>query len=600
MPRPSADRSTAFSVAVATGIRIGAIGGLVAIAIATQGMIQTFSVRNVIAELLSMSESLLLIAFFGTSYMAVRRASLPPLPTLLTGGVSGLVAGLLLLGFIWLGSAVDLGVVLINATPELYDLVTFGKGLAAGSLTQLAVAVGAGLGAAVLYLMPPRARRAVAAGLVAVIALGYFQDWLLRTAGNTPQALRAPLKTLTSFVYSRNGLTVTSAITILAVVAALTFLWATQGPRIRAGVNKMPPSARRPVQLIVFALLALLMLLLPALLGIENSEILDNVGMFMLMGLGLNIVVGFAGLLDLGYVAFFAIGAYTVGVLTSPELGRLPIMQNWWPALPFGLAAALIAGVLLGVPVLKMRGDYLAIVTLGFGEIIRLVAGSDLLKGYLGGAQGTRNIARPDIGSFFEFGPHNFTLPLLGRIDFKIQHEFFYLFLAACLLAILIAVRLRSSRLGRAWMAVREDEDVAQAMGVNLVSTKLLAFGMGALFGGLGGAIFASKLGSIFPHSFNFLISINVLSVIIVGGMGSIPGVIVGALALVGLPELTREFAEFRYLLYGGALVVMMLTRPEGLWPEPTHRRELHEVHAPEGEPSLEGLKTPGGAPAGR
>jgi branched-chain amino acid transport system permease protein len=149
-------------------------------------------------------------------------------------------------------------------------------------------------------------------------------------------------------------------------------------------------------------------------------------------------------------------------------------------------------------------------------------------------------------------------------------------------------------------MAVREDEDVAQAMGVHLVSTKLLAFGMGALFGGLSGAIFASKLGSIFPHSFNFLISINVLSVIIVGGMGSIPGVIVGALALVGLPELTREFAEFRYLLYGAALVVMMLTRPEGLWPEPTHRRELHEDLGPEGEPRPEMRKSPGGAPAGR
>ncbi|MDP3046763.1 MAG: branched-chain amino acid ABC transporter permease, partial [Chloroflexota bacterium] len=156
-------------------------------------------------------------------------------------------------------------------------------------------------------------------------------------------------------------------------------------------------------------------------------------------------------------------------------------------------------------------------------------------------------------------------------------------------LAIFISVRLKGSRLGRAWMAVREDEDVAQAMGINLVATKLLAFGMGASFGGLSGAIFASKLDSIYPHSFNFLISINVLCVIIVGGMGSIPGVVLGALALVGLPELTREFAEFRYLFYGAALVMMMLTRPEGLWPEAVRKRELHEAISPEAPPAVAG-----------
>jgi len=265
-----------------------------------------------------------------------------------------------------------------------------------------------------------------------------------------------------------------------------------------------------------------------------------------------------------------------VGVLTSPELGRAVIIQNWWVALPFSLIAVVLAGVLLGVPVLRMRGDYLAIVTLGFGEIIRLLAGSDLLKSYLGGAQGTRSIARPDIGPI-QFGLHEIHLPLLGAVRLQFQHEFYYLFLVGCVLTIFIAVRLKNSRLGRAWMAVREDEDVAQAMGINLVATKLLAFAMGALFGGLAGAIYASKLGSIFPSSFNFLISINVLAVIIVGGMGSIPGVVVGALALVGLPELTREFADFRYLLYGAVLVMMMLTRPEGLWPEARRRLELHE-----------------------
>jgi branched-chain amino acid transport system permease protein len=255
---------------------------------------------------------------------------------------------------------------------------------------------------------------------------------------------------------------------------------------------------------------------------------------------------------------------------------------NWWPALPFAVAVAVFAGFILGVPVLKMRGDYLAIVTLGFGEITRLLAGSDMLKDFLGGAQGARSIAKPDIGPI-QFGFQQFTLPLLGQVQFQVQQEFYYLFLGACLLAIFVAIRVKDSRLGRAWMAMREDEDVAQAMGINLVATKLLAFSMGAFFGGLSGALNASKVGSIFPNSFSFLISINVLSVIIVGGMGSIPGVIMGALALVAIPELTREFAEFRYLFYGLALVVMMLIRPEGLVPEVRRREELEEARI-EGE----------------
>lgn len=598
MMNPTAGQSTNLSVAAATALRTGAVGGLLAVSIALQGMIQTFSARDVIGGLLSMGQSLLLIAYFGVGYAAVRRGGQDTRSALLTGGLTGFVAGLILVLFIVLGSFADLGGVLINCTPELYDLLTFGKGLVAGSLIQLVLAVGAGLGAAGLQLMPSRWRRSVATAMVAIIALGFFQDWLVRTASNTPQSMRVVLRAITSLVYSRNGLSVASAIVVFALTAGLYYLWAARAPGVRTRISELPPAARRRFRLGVGGLLVLVMLLLPALLGIENSEILDNVGMFLLMGLGLNIVVGFAGLLDLGYVAFFAIGAYTVGVLTSPELGRLPIMGNWWPALPFGLITAVFAGVLLGVPVLRMRGDYLAIVTLGFGEIIRLVAGSDMLKTYLGGAQGARNIARPDIGPL-QFGAHQFTLPLLGRIDFQIQQEFYYLFLAGCLLAILISVRLRNSRLGRAWMAIREDEDVAHAMGVNLIATKLLAFAMGAFFGGLSGAMFASKLGSIFPHSFNFLISINVLSVIIVGGMGSIPGVVVGALALVGLPELTREFAEFRYLLYGAALVVMMLTRPEGLWPEPTHLRELHDVNA-ETKALPGAAEVPVGAEAGR
>jgi branched-chain amino acid transport system permease protein len=220
-----------------------------------------------------------------------------------------------------------------------------------------------------------------------------------------------------------------------------------------------------------------------------------------------------------------------------------------------------ISGVILGIPVLKMRGDYLAIATLGFGEIIRILVLSDFLRPWLGGAQGVGKIPKAFIGS----------------LEFGTPQMVYYLILAGCFLVAFISYRLRDSRLGRAWMAVREDEDVAQAMGINLVATKLLAFATGAAFSALSGAIFASKLSSVYPHSFNVMISINVICLIIVGGMGSIPGVIVGSIALVGLPELLREFAEYRLLVYGAALVVMMLLKPEGLWPSEIRRRELHE-----------------------
>lgn len=306
--------------------------------------------------------------------------------------------------------------------------------------------------------------------------------------------------------------------------------------------------------------MGVVLLLLPPVLGIFFSEILDNVMMYILMGIGLNIVVGFAGLLDLGYVAFFAIGAYTMGALTSPELGFFNM--TYWQALPFAMTASVLAGILLGLPVLKMRGDYLAIVTLGFGEIVRLLALSDWLRPWLGGTQGIQLVAQPQLGGFV----------------LNTQQELYYLFLAGVGIVAFIAWRLKDSRIGRAWMALREDEDVASAMGINHITIKLMAFATGALFSGVAGTIFAAKLTSIYPHSMNFLVSINVLCLIILGGMGSIPGVFVGALVLIGAPDLLREFAEYRYLVYGALLVAMMLTRPEGLAPEARRRLELHEA----------------------
>jgi branched-chain amino acid transport system permease protein len=397
-----------------------------------------------------------------------------------------------------------------------------------------------------------------------MVITGVLQDLLRPTFG-----LWGPLAIINDWLYAANGLTLPGAASLFILIALATYLWAKRGGTLQAGFQRMPPKRKRLFRLAGWGLLALLFFLLPQILGLFLSEVLTIVGLYVLLGLGLNIVVGYAGLLDLGYVAFFAIGSYTMALLTSPELGFFHF--SFWGALPFAIFMGVIFGVLLGIPVLKMRGDYLAIATLGFGEIIRILVLSDFLRPWLGGAQGVGKIPKAS----------------LGAIEFATPQQLYYLILAGCLLVGFISWRLRDSRLGRAWMAVREDEDVAQAMGINLVATKLMAFATGAGFSALSGAIFASKLGSVYPHSFNVMISINILCVIIVGGMGSIPGVILGAIALVGLPELLREFAEYRLLVYGAALVAMMLLRPEGLWPEAVRRRELHEEGSEEIEPPV-------------
>ena len=284
-------------------------------------------------------------------------------------------------------------------------------------------------------------------------------------------------------------------------------------------------------------------------------RVIGYTGLYILLGLGLNVVVGFAGLLDLGYVAFYAIGAYTYALLASSFFGN---HLSFWVVLPIAGLLAAFAGVLLGIPVLRMRGDYLAIVTLGFGEIIRILVTN--LRGLTNGSQGM-----VDIDS-----------PMLFGLQLKGATHFYYLVFVFVLLAIFVTTRLNHSRIGRAWVALREDEDVAQMMGINTMRTKLMAFGTGALIGGLGGAIFAAWQRSIYPDNFNLFVSINVLSLIIIGGMGSIPGVIVGAFALIALPDLLREFSDYRMLLYGLLLVVMMVSRPEGFLPSKRRQLELH------------------------
>jgi branched-chain amino acid transport system permease protein len=298
------------------------------------------------------------------------------------------------------------------------------------------------------------------------------------------------------------------------------------------------------------------------------------------MGMGLNIELGLAGLLDLGFVAFFATGAYVTALLTADSplalvnYTMIPSL-SFWAAMPLAVLAAVAVGVLFGVPVLGVKGDYLAVATLGLGEIVRIVVLSDAAAPVLGGAQGILQIPNPTIGTFELGGPVSL----------------FYLTLIAAGFAAYCAWKLERSRLGRAWIALREDEDVAQAMGINLVRCKLLAYAFGAAFAGLAGSIFAVMVNSVFPSSFQLLMSINVLALIVVGGLGSLPGVALGALVLIGLPEALREFGEFRYLFYGLALIVTMRLMPEGLWP--ARRRGA-------AAPSLVIVEPEGAAAAGR
>jgi len=297
-----------------------------------------------------------------------------------------------------------------------------------------------------------------------------------------------------------------------------------------------------------YVLVALLLLIAPLVLDRYWNFILGTVGIYIILGLGLNIVVGMAGLLNLGYAAFFAIGAYTVAILTAPQF---TVNTSFWVALPVGIVLAVLTGVLLSLPVLRMRGDYLAIVTLGFGEIIRILSKSDILTDFTGGPRGIRAVA----------GPVIFGLKLNS-----VEH-FVYFILLGIIAGIFVTRRLQRSRLGRALMAMREDETVAQAVGIYTLKYKVLAFAIGAAFAGLGGVIFASRNRFTGPEDFTLLVSINVLSLVIIGGMNSIPGVVVGALVLKGLPELLRQLDDYRMLAFGALLVIMMILRPEGLLP---------------------------------
>ena len=347
-------------------------------------------------------------------------------------------------------------------------------------------------------------------------------------------------------------------------------------------------------KIIAFVLCGIGLVVLPLVLqqfGNAWVRIADIALLYVMLSLGLNIVVGYAGLLDLGYVAFFAVGAYLYGLLASPHLtDTFPAIAamfpngfhtSLWLVIPLALALAAVTGVLLGIPVLKLRGDYLAIVTLGFGEIIRIFMNNlDHPYNITNGPKGINQIDSVKV-----FGL-DLGRPLsIGGFEIASVTLYYYLFLALVVLTVIICQRLQDSRIGRAWMAIREDEIAAKAMGINTRNMKLLAFGMGASFGGVSGSMFAAFQGFVSPESFSLMESVMIVAMVVLGGIGHLPGVILGAVLLAALPEVLRyvagplqgmtdgrlDSAILRQLLIALAMIIVMLLRPRGLWPSPEH-----------------------------
>jgi len=548
--------------------RFGLLGGVMVVYLSLVGMVETFNGINLVGGAVTLGRLLMVLPPFLLGLILVRprvRAGVTVTPSPGTAVVGGAMAGLVA------GALTGAGILIVNALPEqlsarnvfvavtptLLSVLTFGHPIGLGvALLAVVSTVAGGLGGG-LGVASWRVRRPVVLGLTVALLLAMLQD-VFRVS-------LAQLGLATGWLYSPRfgGLTYLGAVVVFAVPAAASAYWLSEGRTVRERLQAIPEEGQKPVRIMMIAALAIVLIALPYLLGSFLSAVLGRVGLFILMGLGLNIVVGYAGLLDLGYVAFFAVGAYTTGVLTAAANSgsSIHVGMGLVEALPIVIVIAALTGLLIGAPVLRLRGDYLAIVTLGFGEIARVLVTSDWLKPALGGAQGLIAIPAPSF---------------LG-IDFRDPQPFYYLALGFCVVAAFVSYRLANSRVGRAWVAMREDEQIAEAMGISTVRYKLLAFATGAAVGSMSGALFAVQIGSLAPTSFNILVSIQALAIIILGGMGSIPGVIVGGLFLVGIPGFLTEFEQFQLLIYGAVLIAIMLYRPEGLIPNVRRTRELHE-----------------------
>ena len=542
-------------------VNIGLTFGVVALYCAVVGIFPLMDARAIIVGFVTLADVVLAGIGIGAGIaVAARRddATLAQLSlrSLLAGAIAGSFLALLLIAM----QLLDLRSIFIALSPALKTTLSFGLDLPyAVPIMIVGGAVFALIGAG-LSFAPRALRQPLLIGLGFVMFFGIFQELIqiMMQFGDLVSALRETL-------YTWEGLTPQGALIIFVLSAGGAFLWTRMlHPKVERQMARLTPGQARAAKLLRIGLLAVLVILFPVVAGPYIGQVMMLVGLYILMGMGLNLEVGLAGLLDLGFVAFFAVGAYATALLTADSPHALAAYTSipslsYWTAMPIAVLCSIIVGVLFGIPVLGVRGDYLAVATMGLGEIVRVIVQSDAAAPLLAGAQGILQIPKPRIGS----------LELADPV------QLFYLTLVSAAIAAYFAWRLENSRLGRAWMAVRDDEDVAQALGINLVKVKLLAYGLGAAFAGLSGSIFAVMLTSIYPSSFQLLISINVLALIIVGGMGSLPGVVLGAVALVGLPELLREFGEYRFLFYGVVLIVMMRIKPEGLWPSAARRREL-------------------------
>jgi branched-chain amino acid transport system permease protein len=534
---------------------IGLVFGAGAVHLAAVGVLLAMHQRWIVVGIISLGQAALLLIAVAAGAVAGRRiaTNLNPLGRLTIGVLAGAVsAGPIAMLAVVIALLPTLQSIFIALSPDLLEMLTLGQGTALGTIVLVATGALAGLLGVTLCLMSLGLARELLPGFVAVVVAGVFQELIQLML----QQYEGVVGQVRDFFYNWDGLSPQGsvAIFVIAVSVAWVLRWLQRRHLARSG----PPDPKRE-RLIWAGMTLVCLVLLPALAGSYVGQVLMMVGLYILMGMGLNLEVGLAGLLDLGFVAFFAVGAYTTAILTADSPHALMHIP-FWGAMPVAVVMAIIVGVLFGLPVLAVRGDYLAVATMGLGEIVRVLVMSDFAAPLLGGAQGILQVPKPRIGGV-----------VLGN-----PVTLFYLTLVASAVAAFVAWRLENSRLGRAWTALRDDEDVAQALGINLVRSKLLAYGLGAAFAGLAGSIFATMLTSVYPSSFQLLISINVLSLIIVGGMGSLPGVVLGSIALIGLPELLREFGEYRYLFYGAVLIVMMRLRPEGLWPSDVRQRELH------------------------
>jgi branched-chain amino acid transport system permease protein len=553
-------------------VRAGLIAGVGAIYIALVGLYTKFADLALVGEQITLGRLLILAPALVAAYAVTRprivageRHSVPFGPGVAVGVVTGLVGGAVFAAAVAFADrfGVDrIREVFVAVTEQLIDFLTFDKGVPAGLPVMIGLCIVGGAVGGFVRTAPAAVRRPASAGILAVILFGLLQRII--------PIVFVELGFEADWLYDRGaGLTWLGGLIVFVVAAAANALWNRDGGRTRERVRRNVEQAPAAKVGLFVAILAILTIL-PLLLGTVISEVLGSVMIYVLLGLGLNIVVGYAGLLDLGYVAFFAFGAYTTGVLTGAFLNTttgaatpaLSADLNFFVAVWIVALLAAGVGLLIGAPVLRLRGDYLAIVTLGLGEIVSVITASKWAQPLIGGPQGMRGVTKAEVfGLNFQDNP---------------QH-FYYLALAFVLLAAFVSWRLSTSRIGRAWNAMREDEQVADAMGISTTKFKLLAFALGGAIGSLGGAIFAVSIGSLTPASFEITVSITALAVVIIGGLGSIPGVLVGALVLIGLPGLLREFEEYRALIYGGALVAIMILRPQGLIPNVRRSRELEE-----------------------